>query len=344
MPGGPVELKFSPDGIEVFAIIDKSKAGGMPVVSEQVLLALEEVGAQDFSIDYSMIDKMIRAQSQPARTYPIARKVDGYAEVSISKDKMETTIIFSPPKGGRDVEMDTALAALAAAGVKYGIKQDALENMIAQRWYNEKVLVAEGKPAENGEDGRVEYLFNVEASTPRPTIAEDGSVDFYELNVVQNVRAGEPLAIKTPPTPGKDGINVFGETIPAKQGKDIPFPAGKNVEFSSENPNMLIAEIAGQPRLQQNRIHVLPVYEVQGDVDFSTGNINFVGDVIVTGGVLEGFTVKADANITIMGPVGGAYLDAGGSVFLNKGMHGQDKGSITAGEDVTAKFLEHVMV
>ncbi|MEW5947629.1 MAG: FapA family protein [bacterium] len=340
----PVELKFSSDGAQVLATIDISKNRGVPVVAEQILLALEDIGAQDFAIDYNTIEKMIQAQSQGARTFPIAVKLDAQLETSVSSDRMEASILIRPPKGGRDVEMTDIAEALAKAGVKFGIKQDVIENVVAQRWHNEKVVAAEGRPPEDGEDGRIEFLFPTEAGKPRPSIGEDGTVNFYELNIIQNVLENEPLAEKIPPTPGKNGMNVLGEEIPAKPGKDVPLPIGKGTTISKENPNLVIAQTAGQPRLMQNRIHVNPVYEVQGDVDFSTGNIKFVGDVIVRGGVLEGFTIKADANITIMGPVAGAHLEAGGSVFLNKGMHGQDKGSIMAGEDVVAKFLEHVTV
>ncbi|MFH1540216.1 MAG: FapA family protein [bacterium] len=339
-----IKLKLSGDGEEVLATLDISKNQGMPIVAEQILVALEEIGAQDFAIDYSTIDRLIKNQAQGAHTFSIARKLEGFAEVQVSGDKMEAFITTHPPKGGKDVEMDDIMVALSKANVRFGIKQDIIENIVAQQWYNERVLVAEGKPSEDGEDGKIEYLFSTEAGVPRPSMSEDGSVDYYELNIIQNVLANEPLAEKIPPSKGTEGTNVHGEKIPARPGKDIPFPLGKNVTFSSDNPNIIVAQIAGQPRLQQGRIDVNPVYEVAGDVDFSTGNINFVGDVVVRGGVLEGFVVKADGNITVMGPVSGSVLEAGGSVFLNKGMHGQDKGLIKANEDVVAKFLEHVTV
>ena len=344
MSSSPVQLQFSDNGQMVLANIDQGKAQGMPVVSDQVLMALEDIGAQEFEIDYAAIDRLIQSQSQSTRPLPIAKKVDGRVQVEVAGSKMEASVNLIPPKGGRHVEVEDVMAALARSGVKYGVKKEMIENIVMQQWYNEKVAVAEGTPPEDGQDGKIEFLFVTEASRPKPTIDEEGEVDFYELNIIDNVRIADPLAQKTPPTLGVNGKNVLGEDLPAKPGKDIPFPIGKGVTFSKENPNMIVAQIAGQPRLQSGKIHVYPVYEVAGDVDFSTGNINFVGDVIVRGGVLEGFVVKAEANITVMGPVAGAILEAGGSVILNRGMHGQEKGVLTAGEDVTAKFLEHTTV
>lgn len=344
MDNSAIKLQYSPDGTQVTATINSSKIGSMPLVSEQILMALEEIGAQEFEIDYPSIDRIIQSQSSGGTEYTIARKVDAKVEVTVSSDKMEASLTLKPPKGGLDVDESMVAAALIAAGVKFGIRDDVIQNIVAQQWYNEKVTVAEGTAAEDGEDGKIEFLFATEEAGPKPTISEDGTVDYYELNIIENVAQDQPLARKSPPTPGKVGTNVLGQEISARAGKDIPFPIGKNVTFSKEDPNVVVSQIAGQPRLVQGKIHVLPVYEVKADVDFSTGNINFVGDVIVRGGVLEGFVIKADGNITIIGPVSGCILEAGGTVFLNKGMHGQDKGVITAGEDVVAKFLEHTTI
>lgn len=344
MSDSPVALQFSEDGREVLATINKAKTGGIPVVSEQFIMALEEVGAQDFEIDYASIDRLIQTQGSTGKLFPIARKVEGRVEVSVSGDKMEASVNLIPPKGGKQVDFDMVTAALAKSGVRYGIKEDMIRNIVAQAWYNEKVAVAEGKPAEDGRDGKIEFLFSTDETKHGPTIAEDGTVDYHDLNIIQNVKPGEPLAEKNPPLPGVPGMNVLGDEINARVGKDVPFPIGKNVTFSQENQNLIVAQIAGQPRLISGKIHVFPVFEVQGDVDFSTGNINFVGDIIIKGGILEGFVVKGDANITVFGPVSGCIVEAVGNVILNKGMHGQDKGMITAGEDIVAKFLEHATI
>ena len=52
---------------------------------------------------------------------------------------------------------------------------------------------------------------------------------------------------------------------------------------------------------------MFPVYVVPGDVDFSTGNIDFIGSVKVMGSVRNGFSVKAEGNVEIMGRLEGLY-------------------------------------
>src|SRR5690606_10829431 len=103
---------------------------------------------------------------------------------------------------------------------------------------------------------------------------EDGSIDFFNLGLITNVNAGQVLVTKKEPVPGIPGKTVTGEVIEAPVPKNRELPGGKNVE--KRDDNTLVATIAGQVVVDGNRINVLPVYEVNGDVDLSTGNIEFV--------------------------------------------------------------------
>ena len=59
-------------------------------------------------------------------------------------------------------------------------------------------------------------------------------------------------------------------------------------------------------------------YEVQADVDPTTGNIYFVGNVIIRGNVLSGFSVEAGGNVEVWGVVEGAVIKAGGDIISKK--------------------------
>lgn len=341
----PIILNLSNDGTEVFATINKNYPNLMPLKIENFISAINEIGASEYEINYLAIDKLIFLQKQDNIPFlSIAKKLDAKVECQVSKDKLEASIIIKPPKGGRDVEIEDVYEALRNAGIKFGIKEDIIQNAVLQKWYDEKIIIAEGQLPQDGEDAKIEYFFETTPTKPTPKITEDGKVDFYELNIVENVTEGQALARKIPPVPGINGKTIFGEEIPCKEGRDIALPLGKNVKISPEDPNIVVSEINGQPRIINNKICVLPIYEVSGDVDFSTGNINFIGDVIVRGAVRGGFKIKAEGNISINGPVEGSTLEADGSIILTKGTHGQDKGLIIAGGDIIAKFLEHTTV
>ena len=74
------------------------------------------------------------------------------------------------------------------------------------------------------------------------------------------------------------------------------------------------------------------------------GNINFTGSVVIHGDVLEGYSVKAKGDITVMGIVEGARLSAGGDILLHKGMRGMRTGVLEAEGDITAKFLSLIHI
>jgi uncharacterized protein (DUF342 family) len=168
-------------------------------------------------------------------------------------------------------------------------------------------------------------------------------VDFRELNLVENVESGQILATKQPPEEGAPGRTVTGKILPAKPGRNVQIDIGKNVKLSDDGMSAM-ATINGQVLLVAGRINVEPVYTVEGDVNFKTGNILFLGTVFVKGNVEDGFTVKAAGNIEIMGSVGKCLLDAEGEVVVHQGILGKNEGKVRAGGNLVAKFIENARV
>lgn len=121
----------------------------------------------------------------------------------------------------------------------------------------------------------------------------------------------------------------------------IPLPIGKNVEIRDEL--IVVSSVSGQFNYANRKISVLPIIEIKGDVDLSTGNVNFVGGVIVRGSVTEGFSVKAGENVEVHGSVCGVV--EGQNVFIKMGVQGSmHKGRILAEKNVVAKFIENAQV
>ncbi|MCK5568476.1 MAG: DUF342 domain-containing protein, partial [Spirochaetes bacterium] len=118
---------------------------------------------------------------------------------------------------------------------------------------------------------------------------------------------------------------------------------GKNTELSPDGMN-IIATINGQVVFSNEKVSVEPIYEIKGDVDMHTGNILFLGTVIVKGNVEDGFSIKAAGDIEIKGSVGKCLLDAEGDVNIKQGVMGKLGGTIKTGGSVWSKFLEQVTV
>jgi uncharacterized protein (DUF342 family) len=228
--------------------------------------------------------------------------------------------------------------------VYHGIDLDFLRDFADKPVYNERVLVAKGTPPVNGRDAYIEYNFENDQSKVRIKEGANGRVDFKDLNIITNVVEAQPLARKVPADQGIDGRTVTGNPLPAKDGKDIPIPLGKNVHLGDDKVT-IISDMNGQVVEVGGKINVEPVYTVDGNVNLKTGNIIFLGTVVVKGSVEDGFSVKAAGNIEVNGTVEKAELDAEGDIIVHQGITGsKGNGIIRAGKSIWARFIENTAV
>lgn len=267
------------------------------------------------------------------------KSVSSIINIQISKDLMKAIISVTQPYNAQDITEGDIIKFLNDRKITYGIKSDAIKKLVDEKLYYQDIVVAEGLPAENGIDARVEFYFDT--STEKSfKIDEDGRVNFKELSMIKNVEAGTPLAKLHPNTLGTDGINILGLKVGAKEGKRLPIPKGKNVEIDEDGVT-LKASKTGEVKLIDGRVNVFSVYEVKADVDPSTGNIRFMGKVIVNGNVLTGFEIEAEGDIEVYGVVEGAKLTSNGNIVLHRGILGANQGEIVCRGDLVAKFIEN---
>ena len=71
-------------------------------------------------------------------------------------------------------------------------------------------------------------------------------------------------------------MTVKGTPVTAKRGRPISPLLGRGFE-RSEDGLTYKATISGKIEMQNNRILIVPIYEIFGDVDVNTGNIDFKG-------------------------------------------------------------------
>lgn len=268
---------------------------------------------------------------------------DAVFVVDISKDELKATCTINPPSlGGADVTPDQIKKALTAQGVVAGISDEKINALVDSPVYNEPVVVAEAKLPVDGRDAYMVYNFETDRSKIRAKEAANGQVDFKELNLIQNVVEGQPLAQKILAEQGKAGKTLFGRYLEAKNGRDIQIPVGKNVKIDIDSRTVLAA-INGQVLLVNGKICVEPVMEVDG-INIKTGNITFLGTVVVKGSVEDGFNVKASGNIEVSGTVGRCQLESDGDIIVSSGVIGRDEGTIKCGGSLWAKFIQNTTV
>lgn len=268
---------------------------------------------------------------------------DGRCKVMISSNGMEATMAIEPPMGeGNWPTKEHALRALQIENVTYGIMHNVVDDIIKYK-LTKPAVVAKGKPPVPGKDAEIKILF--ESGVFRKASIEDefGRVDYRQLQTVQNVVTGQVIAEKIPATDGEPGFDVRGREIPATPGKDKTLKVGKNAAWSADGLT-LVATAGGEPVMVNGRVSVHQVYDLKGDVNFDTGNINFSGNIVIHGNVESGFKVEAEGDITIYGNVDSSDIKAGGNLFIQGGVSGMDKSEIYCGGDFSAKYIEHATV
>lgn len=169
----------------------------------------------------------------------------------------------------------------------------------------------------------------------KPRQKFDGSVDHYDLGYVENVVAMQVLAELRTLEPEQES-----DVPPEYICQDIAGVLGKNVAFNPENPLQVVAKVNGYPVFSKGKISVRQILEVQGDVDFHTGNILFVGDLVIQENVLDGFSIQA-RNILVKQHICGATVQAQRSIVAEAGVKGRGDAFIKAGKSIRLPFCEN---
>ncbi len=230
---------------------------------------------------------------------------------------------------------------LKQKGIVHGIDAKVAEQICAEpeKFRDMVMTIAKGKPPAAGSHGTIRYHCQTNIIRHLPKQLEDGKVDYKQLIEFNNVRKGQLIAEIIPPTEGVDGTSVTGEVIKAPPGKEAVLKPGKNVDVSEEQ-DKLYASIDGLVSVERGQIHVRSVYEIDGDVDYGIGNIDFNGTVIVHGNVRNDFVVKASGDIQVFGTVESARLEAGGSIYIEHGIIGGQKGMVKAEQDIVVSYIQ----
>lgn len=264
--------------------------------------------------------------------------IEDFVTISVSPDKLEAYIRVIPNEGKFEITEQDLNNLLKNNNIVYGVDTGKIKEIIENKDCTITSKIASGKKHIDGEDGYLTFHFNKEP-TKKPALLEDGSVDFRNLNIIQNVEEGQLLVSRVPPTDGTDGVLVTGEVDPAKKGKDVLLPKGKRVKIS-EDGLQLLADRDGNVELIDGKVSVSNTMTINGNVDLATGNLSYNGDIVIQGNVLTGFSVTALGSINVDGFVEASTLKADGDIVLKNGIQGSGRGKIMAGGNINAKFIE----
>ena len=266
-----------------------------------------------------------------------------YITVLINDDDMSADLFLSTVDDPTIYDVDSIIEYMKQEEkVIMGIKPSIIMNMINERIYEKMVTVAFGCPAIDGENGRYDFKFNT-APSKKPKLLDDGSVDYHNISLIETVGEGQLIAEYIPKKDGTDGYNVRGKVIPAARCMELAPLRGKGFKVSDDGRSYY-ALFNGKIEYSMGVMTVSQTYVVPGDVDLSTGNIDFKGDLEIMGSIKAGMTVKATGNITVNKLVEAAYVEAGKDVLVRGGILGGGKAVISAGVNVYGLFIENATI
>lgn len=314
------------------------------MITKNAVATLKASNVSGLELDQALLREKIAVERFQKLSAPEELKAEDAAiSARITKDGLHAFLFLFPPyRGGAKADRNRILSGLKEMSITYGVKEEQIAQIVSQRGYMKLWHIAEGISPVHGKDGEV-----IDKVSRSNEIAiqqgENGKADYKNLNLIQNVEAGDVLCEIIEAEKGIPGKNVSGSLIQARDGQSPKIPNGKNTVLSSDGKQLLAAE-DGCVKFRNGCFHVEQVYVVKGNVDYGEGNIDVSGDVVVYGDVLNGFCVKAKGNITIQGMVEDAEIIAGGDIEIVKGMNGNRHGQLDAGGMVKAGFLENCMV
>ncbi|TDT67364.1 uncharacterized protein (DUF342 family) [Hypnocyclicus thermotrophus] len=325
-----VILRVAPDGVYI-------KIKNEPMSISSVLAFLNQTELDTFDLE-----AVKQAYFERGVEVKISDNIENLKkipdiEIKISDDKMKAYLKIKNTGFIEFLSLKYLLEKAYDIGISYGINKKVLLGMIKYDYRGKFVLFAEGTPPIKGKDAMIHYKF-----MPKKNKDEDNpnnKIDYKERNdLFIPVKKDQILAEKTPATQGTDGIDIFGNIIPAIPGQDKVLKRGENTQLI-HNGLTLVAAISGLVDINGDTISVKNILIVN-DVNIKTGNIDFEGTVLVNGNVDLGYRIKADNDIRIKGVIEGAILEAGKNVIIEKNFIGSEVGKIIANHSIKIRDLE----
>lgn len=319
---------------------------GRPVDIKEVLDSVKRPDTESF--DEKLINRLIKngtdGKYETVGSYKHVAAGDAIVSVEVSKDELHGTItVDAPAMSGAEASFELIERSLKAQGIRCGIDEAKINEFIDNPVYSTPFEVATAIMPENGKDAYVQYNFETDKSKLKARESESGNVDFKELNNIQNVVKGQTLAVKIAATRGKGGKTLYGHYLEAQNGKDIQVTLGQNVEFDKDGVTIL-ASVDGQVIFENGKVSVEPLLMLDA-VNIKTGNIKFVGSVVIKGAVEDGFDVRATGTIDVGGTVGKCNIESeNGDVIIHQGCFGKNEGSIKAGKSLWCKFVQEMKI
>lgn len=235
------------------------------------------------------------------------------------------------------------LAQLKEMNIVAGIDDSAIKEAFVQdpKELLKPLVIARGKLPGEPVSARFDFQISIN-DTPQFVPDEDeAKLDYKEAMKIELVDAGDYLGEYFPAEAGSPGFNVYGNEITSPMGDTFTVVEGEGVR---KEGNKFYATKTGKPSFALGRLEVKELLEIEGDVSFETGNIDFPGSIVVKGAVLDGFKVVAGGDLEVFGVIGNSEIQVGGLLKARGGIIAKSESLIKATSGMEVSFVNNALL
>ncbi|NMC64127.1 MAG: DUF342 domain-containing protein [SAR324 cluster bacterium] len=241
--------------------------------------------------------------------------------------------------------------------VEMDVIQDIVERLNdpeAKEKIERERRIAKGKPAETGADGKLLLLVKALTGEIEMLHGEEGDetkaiVDFRNIHLFDNIEVGTIVGRIYEPKVGADGYDALGKAIPGKKGNPCKISLDKTLstrpgQASGAEFTEVVAQAEGYVLSESGRLSIQPELVIKGNLDYHSGNLDFIGSVKILGDVMTGFRVSAKGNVEIRGMVRGENVLSSrtGDIVCSGYVYGGPDSKIVAAKSFHSVVMQEV--
>lgn len=266
-----------------------------------------------------------------------------FIEIAFTDDKLSATIsewkteMFEQEI---NLNLENVQIFLEESGIKFGLIDTAASQIVSlyeTKGEGENLAIAKGKPATAGKGP---YVW---ASYKHRDISElSDEMDFRALQQRFAVKMGQLVAeilYKTVPT---EGMTVLGDKIPPAAGEPLEVDIGDGIK--SADGIKFFATKDGIPDVSATAVALTSDLIHKGNINLSSGDIDFDGCVQIVGNIEEGSRVTVSGDLKVLGMIQGGIVTVKGMLTVEGGIMGDYRSRVTTGGDIFADFFSNATI
>ncbi len=261
---------------------------------------------------------------------------DGRATVAITPDDLLATIILESEEGtGKPLTLDLAREAIAQKGLKGNIDERAIETGIREARSSKskrELTILRGMAPVLAGCPKIEWKVHVSPDSPSTVVVKDTAILRWTIA-----------------SANEDGVNVFGAKLKSSEAEKPSIPehdetVGAEPEDGDADAKRLVALRSGELTLKEGKLSIKGTRKIEFNVDDTTGDIHFPGDLELVGNISKGRSVRAEGSLSMKGVADSCLVAANGVVFIDGGIKGGGSGTVWSKQTIDLTFAENARI